>query len=628
MTPFLRSLWPQRLHQQLVLMVSLSLLLALSLLGGYTAMELTDEAALSQEAHAASLARSAAAISVLPIQAEDMGDLVAVLRGAADFDEVRAIVAVTPQGTVLAHVSHEGGQSPHAVFEGRETHVRVPTLEQPQLSLDADARLITAWHPVMAPRLVAWVRMDYDARSLYEMRERIWRNTFVVAMLAISLCATFMALMRRRPMRGLYRAKAFAKELVNAEGRQMPARPAPLELMELNAALNEASMLLKQQMIMIEDGLRQHQGHESRLAAQNDQLSAIFAMSHDGLVTFDQGGHVQFANRAFMSLTGLRPAQVIGKTQLELECRLRELAANGSTFTSLEACFSALERPQDVPEGGYTLVLAGERSSVLTLSGQRSATGAVSRVLYVCDVTKQRALDQMKTEFLSMAAHELRTPMVSIFGFTELMLKRDIAPEQQKDLLARIHRHCQSMIAILNELLDLARIESRKGQDFQLERIDLSKVVRDSVVDFKPPAGREAPILVDTDAEMPVEVDAHKLQQALLNLLSNAYKYSPQGGPVVVKMLCGAGTDRRALMGVQVIDEGMGMSPEHVSRVGERFFRADKSGSIPGTGLGLSIVKELLDLMSGSLQVQSELGRGTTVTLWLPGLVQAEAIAH
>ncbi len=134
--------------------------------------------------------------------------------------------------------------------------------------------------------------------------------------------------------------------------------------------------------------------------------------------------------------------------------------------------------------------------------------------------------------------------------------------------------------------------------------------------------------MVDTDVEMPVEVDAHKLQQALLNLLSNAYKYSPQGGAVVVKMLRGTGADRRPIMGVQVIDEGMGMSAEHVSRVGERFFRADKSGAIPGTGLGLSIVKELLDLMGGSLQVQSELGRGTTVTLWLPGLVQAEATAH
>jgi two-component system, OmpR family, sensor histidine kinase VicK len=627
MTPHLRKLWPSRLHQQLVLMVSLSLLLALGLLGGYTASELTSEAQRSQEAHAAALARSVAAACIPPSQAGDMGELASVLRRAADFDEVRHITVASPQGQVLVEVRRDDGQPPQAVQEGRATQIKVPSVASPQLRLDASTDLIVAWHPVQTPRLDAWVRLEYDARALLQMRSRIWRNTFVVAMLAISLCATLMAIMLRRPLRALYRAKAFAKELVNAEGRQMQPRPAPLEIMELNAALNEASMLLKQQMIMIEDGLRQHQTHESRLAAQNDQLSAIFAMSHDGLVTFDQTDHVQFANRAFMSLTGLRPAQVIGKTQLELENRLRELAASGSSFTSLDACFNALAQPQDVPEGGYTLVLAGERGAVLTLSGQRSATGAVSRVLYVCDVTKQRALDQMKSDFLSMAAHELRTPMVSIFGFTELMLKRDIPPEQQKDLMARIHRQCQSMIAILNELLDLARIESRRGRDFKLERIDLSTVVHDTLADFKPPPGREPPVMVDTDEELPVEVDVHKMQQAVANLLSNAYKYSPQGGPVVVKLLRGTGADRRPTMGVQVIDEGLGMSPEHVARVGERFFRVDKTGNIPGTGLGLSIVKELLDLMGGAMHVQSELGRGTTITLWMPQLVKAEATA-
>jgi two-component system, OmpR family, sensor histidine kinase VicK len=116
-----------------------------------------------------------------------------------------------------------------------------------------------------------------------------------------------------------------------------------------------------------------------------------------------------------------------------------------------------------------------------------------------------------------------------------------------------------------------------------------------------------------------VKADPQKLKQAVLNVLSNAYKYSPGGGEVRVSFVS---ADEAALaegpqrFGVRISDQGIGMSPDQVARMGERFFRADKSGNIPGTGLGLSIVKELLDLMGGRMQVRSELGRGTEVTLW------------
>jgi len=237
--------------------------------------------------------------------------------------------------------------------------------------------------------------------------------------------------------------------------------------------------------------------------------------------------------------------------------------------------------------------------------------------VYVCDVTRQHTLDQMKSEFLSMAAHELRTPMVSIYGFTELMLKREMSTEQRQDMLGRIYRQCQSMISILNELLDLARIEARRGQDFKLETVDLADVVVPVINDFKPPAGRHAPQVDDGVVPMPVHVDVHKMQQAVLNVLSNAYKYSPEGGPVFVRYLVADAEQGRHRFAVEIEDQGMGLSPDHLARLGERFFRADKSGGIPGTGLGVSIVKELMGLMGGRMQVASQLGKGTTVTLWL-----------
>jgi signal transduction histidine kinase len=114
----------------------------------------------------------------------------------------------------------------------------------------------------------------------------------------------------------------------------------------------------------------------------------------------------------------------------------------------------------------------------------------------------------------------------------------------------------------------------------------------------------------------PVWVDAQATQQALLNVVSNAFKYSPQGGQVTIELL--ADEQRAHRCGVRVRDQGIGMTPEQLARVGERFYRVDKSGNIPGTGLGMSIVRETLDLMGGSVAIESRQGEGTTVTLWFP----------
>jgi signal transduction histidine kinase len=247
-------------------------------------------------------------------------------------------------------------------------------------------------------------------------------------------------------------------------------------------------------------------------------------------------------------------------------------------------------------------------------------TEAISQVLSLRDVTHKSEVDQMKSEFLSTAAHEMRTPMASIFGFVELMLHRQLSPERQRDVLETIHRQSQLMINIVNELLDLARIEARRGSDFVLETVDLADLVRDVLHDFNPPQERAVPQLATEAALTTVCVDLNKMRQALSNVLSNAYKYSPGGGAVSVRLVDGppAAAGTPPTVGVEVRDRGIGMTAEQLARVSERFYRADASGSIPGTGLGMSIVKEITELLGGRLALASEPEQGTAVTLWLP----------
>ena len=242
---------------------------------------------------------------------------------------------------------------------------------------------------------------------------------------------------------------------------------------------------------------------------------------------------------------------------------------------------------------------------------------AVSQILYFCDVTHETEVDRLKSEFLSTAAHELRTPMASIYGFSELLLMKNYDTSTSRELLTVIHRQADLMSSIINELLDLARIEARQGKDFIFEIVNLESVVDDAVSGFSLPNNRERPVMVLPEERLEVSADHKKLQQVVSNLISNAYKYSPAGGEVALTYRVDSSGDRR-WFGIEVRDHGIGMSQAQRARVFERFYRADTSGNIPGTGLGMSIVKEIIELHHGRIDIQTALGAGTTVTVWLP----------
>jgi signal transduction histidine kinase len=245
-------------------------------------------------------------------------------------------------------------------------------------------------------------------------------------------------------------------------------------------------------------------------------------------------------------------------------------------------------------------------------------------IIYWRDMTAESEVDRMKSEFLSTAAHELRTPMVSIFGFAELMLTRAMSEERRKDVLSTIHSQSGLLISMVNELLDLARIEARQGKDLAREPLRLDTLVHDSVAAM---GGVSDERHVDVQLEHGqclLLVDAAKTQQALGNVLSNAFKYSGPGTGVQIRSHSGL-IDGRPLIGLTVSDQGIGMNAEQLARVFERFYRADPSGNIPGTGLGMSLVREIVELQGGRVALSSTPGEGTQVTLWLP-LCQASGL--
>lgn len=377
-----------------------------------------------------------------------------------------------------------------------------------------------------------------------------------------------------------------------------PPRPAVLELLDSMA----------QSIALVVDRLLD----EDRIHRLMVEFDCLFKLSSDGFVMFNKEGVRSYANPAFMQMTGLSHGQLDGVTESQFDDILAGLCAPVHRPAAIADRVDVAEPDRIEMCLPRPTVLMRTVREMVAPHGER-----IGRAVYLRDVTKETEVDRMKSEFLSTAAHELRTPMVSVHGFSELLLKRDFTEERRKDIYDTIHRQSKLLINMVNELLDLARIEARAGKDFHIAATPLEPIVR-STVDGIQGLGDTRPVQVSIPADLPpVLIDQEKFARALMNVLSNAYKYSPQGGDIQLEVLRRPDSAGGGSVGVSVIDHGIGMTPEQLARVFERFFRADPSCNIPGTGLGMCLVQEILTLMGGEVEVRSTHGQGTVVTLWL-----------
>lgn len=230
------------------------------------------------------------------------------------------------------------------------------------------------------------------------------------------------------------------------------------------------------------------------------------------------------------------------------------------------------------------------------------------------NITKEAEIDQMKSEFVSTVSHELRTPLASIYGYTELMLNRTLKPEKQKKYLTTIYQETTRLTSLINDFLDVQRMEAGK-QSYDKKYVDLLKIV-EKVVGIQQinTSQHQFNVVVDSDYTM-VLGDQDKLEQIATNLISNAIKYSPDGGEILIRLYQDGNVIKTAIK-----DNGLGIPENALDKLFSKFYRVDNSDhkSIGGTGLGLSIVKEISLAHDGDVDVSSEYGKGSTFTLSLP----------
>jgi two-component system phosphate regulon sensor histidine kinase PhoR len=294
------------------------------------------------------------------------------------------------------------------------------------------------------------------------------------------------------------------------------------------------------------------------------------------------------------SVEGRLPLEVIRRA--DVDEALREAGSGAPVVREIE----------EVGPRGVTLQV---HAIGFPAHGERLGTVAVFH-----DTTELGRLEAMRREFVANVSHELKTPLTAIRGYAETLAAGGVSPEQQRTFLDVILRHGKRLGALIEDILQLSRIESRK-LDLEMAPVDVAALARGVLADLEARlVEKKLSASVETRGDPQAMADARSLEQILLNLLDNAIKYTEAGGAITVRV-DGAGPRLR----VTVEDTGLGIPRADQDRIFERFYRVDRARSREqgGTGLGLSIVKHLVHANGGNVFLESQVGKGTRVSFHL-----------
>jgi signal transduction histidine kinase len=356
------------------------------------------------------------------------------------------------------------------------------------------------------------------------------------------------------------------------------------------------------------------------LAEQREQEAQTLAVINgvvEALVLVAPDDHRLLSlNHQFEELFGVSEAQLVGRRLEELDWLVERVFAEPDQFRARVATTAADAHARFTE----TLQQAWPQKRLLELFSTPVLSDGhfLGRLYGFRDVTHERELDRMKSEFVSQVSHELRTPLTAIKGFTEMVRDGDAGDvnEEQQEYLTIVNANVDRLVALVNDLLDISRIESGHIE-LEVAPIDLTTIIDSVVATMRPLLdGKTQTLTLDLEPDLPLAIgDYDRVVQVITNLVSNAHKYTQAGGLIHVR------AERAGdLVRVAVKDNGIGIPAEDVPKLFSRFFRVDTSltREVGGTGLGLSIVKSFVESQGGTVSVDTELDHGSTFAFTLP----------
>jgi two-component system phosphate regulon sensor histidine kinase PhoR len=385
-----------------------------------------------------------------------------------------------------------------------------------------------------------------------------------------------------------------AMQFANGNFQHRVHSPGNLELASLAEAMNQMAV--------------QIEGRMETIIRQRNEFKAVLASMVEGVIAVDLDDCILSINQSARSILGIDAGRLDGRS-------LQEVVRNRDLHKLVGASSLELEPvEQDI-----LMHLHGERI-VNTLCTPLCSVNEkrIGTLVILHDVTQIRHLENVRKDFVANVSHEIKTPLTAIKGFTETLHFRLVdASDDVKKFLNIIKKHVDRLNAIVDDLLVLARMEQvSPGEEIKLEKRRIRSVVDTAVqVVHGKAAAKQIEIAIHCDNTISAKIDTTLLEQALVNLIDNAVKYSPEDSRVQISANM---KDRELLINVK--DQGFGIPKVHLPRLFERFYRVDKARSrqLGGTGLGLAIVKHIIQAHGGRISVDSVIGRGSTFTLHIP----------
>jgi len=434
---------------------------------------------------------------------------------------------------------------------------------------------------VNAPRGIA--RVSVTTRAVEEIFARARSGVLLAGLISFLLAAILAVLFSRAVSRPITDLRDVARALAAGERKRYPALAAPGEVGDLADAVHRLAEQLEARI--------------SALAAEQSILSALVETLNEGVMAISPSHEVVRINDTGRRLLSIRRPIPFGIDFLPRDATLRSAISLALSGTETE--------PEEVVIGEATL----------SLTARPLANGGAVVALF--DLTPIRKLEAVRRDFVANVSHELRTPLTIIGGFAETLQDRDVPPAMRAEFAKTIFSNAQRMQRIVDELLDLSRIETGHWKPRpQLIRIaDVASEVFGRVGASANAKSITLDIEIEPEAET-IYADRTALEQILLNLLENAIRHTGEGGRITIRT-----TRDGDGVSLAVGDTGSGIPPEHLPRIFERFYRADsgRSREAGGTGLGLAIVRHLVEAHGGTVRADSTVGVGTTVSIFFPG---------
>lgn len=443
-------------------------------------------------------------------------------------------------------------------------------------------------------QILAVVRTSIPAVAMNESLRDIY-NKIILCVVIIAIAAAVISLgISRSISRPIEQMKETAQQFASGRLEHRVLIPKQTELADLGQALNEMA--------------RQLQDRFETISRQRNELETILSSMTEGVLAVDPQGYIVSINKAAAEFFGADPDKAQGRSVEEV--------VRSADFQDFARATLNEEHP-----GQADIVLSGHEDRVVRLDGAslRDSKGDKSgAVIVISDMTRMRRLEDVRRDFVANVSHELRTPITSIKGFVETLLDGAIRkPQDAERFLQIIAKHADRLNAIVEDLLTLSSLEDgTEKRKITFEKTAVKPVLT-SVVEMSTIKAQEKQITIelDCDDQLKATINTVLLEQALLNLLDNAIKYSePQSRVQLEARQVGN------RITISVRDNGCGIPKIHQDRIFERFYVVDKSRSrkLGGTGLGLAIVKHIAEVHAGRVTLESAPGAGSTFTLHLP----------